>query len=625
MVSEERIKELMTESLPKCPLCGSDSGYNVTSVFKGSVQCKSCKSEWSSPDFIKSTELKNLKIKELPGGVYSCVRGEHVLKRHEEYPIGFWRSLVKTGSQPLSRLESYGQVKKTIFKVFIVFLIALIPRMFFVDETSIMTDEPLYVSAGQNYIQSFLGLDFSTDVWRKNAEHPPIAKLLIGLASNLFIPLLGGESTHNIYFAARMAPVTAGTLTCVAIYLFGRKCYGEAPAFLASLLTATSPWLVYYSTLAILDIFASFFVTLTFIFLCYAKTSNRYYILVGVFLGLAVGSKGTAVAAIPGIILYLFILKLLSRRKKEKEKVHSTRESLKQILLTPVIAMLVFFVTWPWLWKDTFTSAIWVLGYHAGHMTRGHTTFYAGRVYAHVPPWVPTYILFVKTPLLTFVLYALFMLFMFAKFAKKHPVEYGYINVFSWLTGGILTMSAFPIVIGDHYLTFLGPAVFISASVLAVDLLKLAKNSNVKFPKTVIMPYALILLMVTECLAGLVTYNLSPCGYASELVVQADKAVLMIDTGFEDVAEYLIEHGEGSARVAVAYNVGLLRIELNRKDEAGFELVSLEELSDAEYAVFPSIHTQRWGIPAEVKNEWDLVYVARSGESILSYVFKAPT
>ena len=518
-------------------------------------------------------------------------------------------------SQQFQRVRSHREFK-TILKVLIVFFIAFIPRIFFIDRTSIMTDEPLYVYAGRNYFQSFLRFNFETDIWRINAEHPPIAKLLIGFASSVFIHLLGGENTHNLYFAARLAPVAAGTLTCVAIYLFGRRCYGEKAAFLASILTAVSPWLVYYSTLAILDIFVSFFITLTFIFLCYAEADRKYYIPVGIFLGLAVGSKGTAVAAIPGIILYLFIINIASLGAKR-----GILRVMKILLLLLAVAALAFFASWPWLWRNTLERIVWVLAYHGNHMIRGHSTFYAGKVYTHVPPWVPVYVLFVKTPLLLFFLSVIFILFMFFKIIKKESIKSGYISVFSWLIGGVLTMSVFPIIIGDHYLVFLGPAVLISASIAATDLIWNLKMKNLKSTFT---PYILMFLMIMECLAGLAIYNSSPCGYANELVNRADKSVLIIDTGFEDAAEYLIKHVKRGAVIAVAYSPNLLKIELLRKNEADFKLVTMKELSSAEYAVFPSIYSQRWGIPENVMNEWELVHVARSGETVLCYVFKAP-
>lgn len=625
MVTEGQIRDLMRKRFPRCPICGSSLGYEVTSVLKGHVQCKSCLAEWSSADFVRSSELSRLKLIELPRGSHSSTWRRQGLKRHEYYPVGFWKTLGTSGSRSSRSLFALEDIKTVLPKLVFILLLAALPRLFLINETSIMTDEPLYVSTGRSYVQSFLTLDFRTEVWKQNAEHPPIAKLWIGLSSNLFITLLGKENTHNVYFAARIAPATAGTLLCVAIYVFGRKHYGEKPSFLAALIAALSPWLVYYSTLAILDIFAALLVTLTYIFLSNAEAHNRYYVLVGTFLGLAIGSKGTAVAAIPGIVLYLLTTQMFSRGTQSEKSSREPRQALKQTLLAPVIAGFVFFATWPWLWKDTLTRAAWVLGYHLGHVTGGHTTFYAGQVYTHVPPWVPIYVLFVKTPLLIFFLSVLFVLDVLVKLARRKPVQRGHLNVFSWLVGGVLTMSAFRMIIGDHYLVFLGPAMLLSASLLIVDLLEKTKNSNDKLNKAQAVLYALVALVVVESLAGLVMHNISPCGYASELIVQADKAVLMIDTGFEDVADYLISHVAKDAKVAVAYNVGLLRIELLRKNESGFNLIALDGLGDAKYAVLPSIHTQRWGIPSQVKDNWDLVYVARSGQSVLAYVYKAPS
>jgi 4-amino-4-deoxy-L-arabinose transferase-like glycosyltransferase len=624
MANEGHIRGLMKKNFPECPICGSNSGYDVTSILKGHIQCRSCLAEWSSPDFVGSTELAGLKLIELPRGLPPSSRKRQILKRYEYYPIEFWKALGRP-SESSRLLLILEDVKAMLPKLIFIFLLAFLPRLLLINETSIMTDEPLYVSAGQNYVKGFLTFNFNSDVWGQNAEHPPIAKLWIGLSSNLFVPLLGRGDTHNVYFAARMAPVTAGTLLCIAIYVFGRKQYGEKSSFLASLLTALSPWLIYYSTLAILDIFAALFVTLTFIFLSYAETSNRYYVLVGVFLGLAIGSKEIAAAIIPSIVLYLLMKKFVSGEKQSEKSSRVPWQAVKRTLLTPVIAAFVFFATWPWLWKDTLTNIVWFFAFHLNNLSSGHSTFFAGQFYTHVPSWVSVYIVFVKTPLLIFVLSVLFMFYVLVKIFRKEPVQRGQLSVFSWLVGGLLTMSTFSMIVGDHYLVFLCPAVLLSASMFIVDLLEMTRKPNSRLDKAHLVFYALIALMLIESLGGLVTHIPSPCGYASELIGQADKAVLMIDTGFEDVADYLIGQVEKDAKVAVAYNIDLLRIELLRKYESGFNLVSLDELKNAKYAVFPSIYTQRWGIPAEVTNNWDLVYVAMSGQSVLAYVYEAPS
>ncbi|MCS7120748.1 MAG: glycosyltransferase family 39 protein [Nitrososphaerota archaeon] len=623
MTSEEYIKELMARALPHCPFCGSDMGYDVLSVIKGVVQCRSCMAQWSSRDFFNSSKIEKLKVRELPKGSHTITRMGRIIKRYDEYPVSFWRSLSSSENRDLSFVEGKLGFKQAAIKAILILLIAILPRILLIDETSIMTDEPLYVNTGRLYVQSFLKLDFSTQVWRQNAEHPPIAKLWTGLFSLIFLPFLGGYNTHNLYYAARIAPVSAGTLISLSIYLYGRRCLGERSSFLAAILTAVSPWLVYYSTLSILDIFAALFVTLTFIALAYARVDNRHFVLVGIFLGLAVGSKGTAAAAIPGIALYLLIVKIISKYGTESREQAPFSRIIMQVLLTPLIAFSVFFITWPWLWTDTVSHLLWVISFHLGHMESGHAMFYAGNFYTQVPAWVPFYIIFVKSPLLILILSICFCTAFLSRLFRRKRLDRGWIAVFSWLVGGVLAMTSFRIIIGDHYVLFLCPAIILSASLFAVDIWDRARVSGEGKSWKHILPRLLILAIIIECSAGLLMHWASPCGYANELILQADKAVLIIDTGFEDVAEYLANYAEKGVRVAVAYSTSLFETELQRKGVTGFQIVDIGARGNAKYAVLPSIYTQRYGIPSDLKN-WTLIYTARSGQTILCYLYRAP-
>jgi len=621
MITKRRMIEMMTEVLPKCPICGSRLGYEVTSVFKGTIKCKSCQAEWSSKDFFNSERLKSLIIRELPEGRHIFTVGKYTLRRYEEYPIDFWRSLGETGGR--LNLGSYQKTIMVSLIGFLTFLASFIPRFLLIDETSVMTDEPLYVNAGRLYVQGFLRFDFSANVWRLNAEHPPIAKLLIGISSYIFAPFLGGESAHNLYFGARLAPVMAGTLISVFIYLIGRRYYGEGTAFLGAMLTAFSPWLIYYSTLAILDIFAALFLSLVFLLLPLLKGINKYLVIVGVLSGLAVGSKGTAIAVFPGIGLYLLLRSLVGRFRADKKRILAI---LLQFLLICLVAALTFFLTWPWLWQNTLERIFWVIGFHTSHMASGHLTFYAGKTYTYVPQWATLYILFVKTPILIFISSILFTLYLFVRIIKKQAISDAHLSLFSWFIGGVLTMLTFRIIIGDHYVVFLEPAIILSASNFFVDVLKKLENIEFKYLRhgmLQIIRYALAFSVLIESLVGLVACWSSPCGYANELINQADKAILVIDTGFEDAAEYLIKYGNKGATIAVAYSTSLLEIELNRKGGGEFKLVDLSRISEADYAVFPSIYTQRYSFSPEIKN-WSLVHKVESGGTVLCYIFKAP-
>src|SRR5207249_11762039 len=86
--------------------------------------------------------------------------------------------------------------------------------------------------------------------WQYNYEHPPLVKLLIGLSVSLNAVL--GHPLGEL-FAARLPSVIGGTLLIVAIYALGRGPFGRAIAYFAALCLAVSPWLVYFSALAYLD------------------------------------------------------------------------------------------------------------------------------------------------------------------------------------------------------------------------------------------------------------------------------------------------------------------------------------------------------------------------------------
>jgi ribosomal protein S27AE len=91
MVKKEQVAELMRGYFPKCPICGSDAGYEVSGFFKTNVQCHSCEAKWDSNDFIGGKELKKLRLDEAA----KDGRGLEFLAK--EFPVDFWQKLeIKT-------------------------------------------------------------------------------------------------------------------------------------------------------------------------------------------------------------------------------------------------------------------------------------------------------------------------------------------------------------------------------------------------------------------------------------------------------------------------------------------------------------------------------------------------
>jgi len=86
LVTKEQVAELMLKAFPKCPICGSDSGYEVSGIFKDYVRCITCKTKWQSDDFKRGEELSKLKLHET--GIDRI--GAYLL--HVHLSIDFWKN-----------------------------------------------------------------------------------------------------------------------------------------------------------------------------------------------------------------------------------------------------------------------------------------------------------------------------------------------------------------------------------------------------------------------------------------------------------------------------------------------------------------------------------------------------
>ncbi|MEM2739735.1 MAG: glycosyltransferase family 39 protein [Candidatus Bathyarchaeia archaeon] len=491
-----------------------------------------------------------------------------------------------------------------------IFILSLAIRFYFVDETSIMPDEPIYVEAGRIYVDGFKRLDSSYDVWRFNAEHPPVAKLLIGLTQLSFHDILGGD-VHALYLSARIAPVIIGSLIPLSIYILGSPIYGETTCFITGLATALSPWMVYHSTLATLDIFASFFTTLSFLTLYYVKPENRMHILLGVFSGLAIGSKGTAIICLAGILTYHVLIYIFEEERKHISKL------LVKLTVSTAISILTFIAIWPWLWSNPLERGLWVLEYHASHMARGHTTFYAGNVYTHVPPWVSIYIIYVKNPVATTISVILYIGYTVKALIKRKHSR-GDLLIISWLSGGIATYASFPIILGDHYILPLAPAIYLSSIDIAVTIVEGRRAVRRA------LGFLLIVSTIATLGFGLYRYRESPGAYVSEVIARGDEAIIMIDTGYEDTADYIAGIPRDRVTVvATPYSPGILEIDLRRKGLGGIVAVGMDSIDYADYVSIPVLYARRYGIPKVVLDRFHLVYTVTSGNTVLTYIFEA--
>jgi hypothetical protein len=89
---KELKQELMAKDFPKCPICKSTEGYDISGVVKNYVQCKSCKAKWRST---VNRSGRDFKIATL-SLVEADKDGKTVSLIENKFPIDFWRSFTTT-------------------------------------------------------------------------------------------------------------------------------------------------------------------------------------------------------------------------------------------------------------------------------------------------------------------------------------------------------------------------------------------------------------------------------------------------------------------------------------------------------------------------------------------------
>src|SRR5713101_8872272 len=302
-------------------------------------------------------------------------------------------------------------------------LVALIPRIILATQLDMVTDEGTYIIVGKVYLPLVIHFRITSQRWNYNYEHPAFAKLLIGLAISL--------NTHlgNVFgelLVARMPSILCSTLLVLAIYWLGRAPFGRAVALLAALCLAVSPWLVYFSALAYLDMTMTALITIAYLLLWPAIRQPRLYLLSAVLVGLGAASKYTATLAIPGMMLFTtyYFLAIRPRLAAEQRPAVPWRWWIAALVLMPVT----FFVADPAIWRSPFSLLSQSVLFEWQHSITGHLTFIAGQYGEHVPHWAVLYILvaklsiFVTAPALFFLAFALIQFFRFHRHSSKLEV-----------------------------------------------------------------------------------------------------------------------------------------------------------------------------------------------------------
>lgn len=257
-----------------------------------------------------------------------------------------------------------------------------------IGDPGITIDEPLDVRPGRTYVATLRarGLRFferaTVDaVFRDNAEHPPLGRWLLGIASTLVEPYeilwRGGRDPVGLYVVAgRLAPaLTFGALVGLVAGSAGRR-YGRGAGVVAGASLAMMPRAWAHGHLGALDTFIAFFWTLALLAAVRAVEGRRPVAMMavaGLALGLALLTKIHA-WFLPPVVLAWCWIRLPPAR------------AVGAWAAWAASGFAVFFAGWPWLWFDTLGRLRAYLG--TGSERVSIRVLYFGRVYAdREVPW----------------------------------------------------------------------------------------------------------------------------------------------------------------------------------------------------------------------------------------------
>ncbi len=253
-------------------------------------------------------------------------------------------------------------------------------------------DEPLDVRPGRDYVTTlqrtgwrFFERSNVDRLFRDNAEHPPLGRWLLGLASHVgepFEPFFRGPDPTGLYVgSARLAPALAFAILVGLIGAEAARRWGKASGLAAAWALLVMPRVFSHAHLAALDTFLSLFWTLALLAGARAVDARRptpAMLAAGALWSLALLTKIHAWLLAPLVLLWAFARLPFTK-------------ALQAMAAWTITGVALFVLGWPWLWYETF--ARWA-GYWGTSVDRATIRVeYLGRIWndRDVPwhyPWL---------------------------------------------------------------------------------------------------------------------------------------------------------------------------------------------------------------------------------------------
>jgi 4-amino-4-deoxy-L-arabinose transferase-like glycosyltransferase len=197
-------------------------------------------------------------------------------------------------------------MKKEYKLILMLFILAFLIRILFISAVPIkLWDEAVYANLGYDLSKNPPNYSFQNwedlvldNSWPKAGFRPPLLPYILALFYFLGLN----------YLIDFIIPLIGAT-TIVLVYFLGRKLFNKKVGLISAILLALTPTHAYLSSKILNDPLVTFFITLALLFFWkgFEENSNRYKILFGVVMALALLSKYTTLWVFPVFLIYFLI------------------------------------------------------------------------------------------------------------------------------------------------------------------------------------------------------------------------------------------------------------------------------------------------------------------------------
>jgi hypothetical protein len=241
-----------------------------------------------------------------------------------------------------------------------------------------------------------------TRFWEYNCEHPALMKTAFGFSERILHEKLGWMSAAT---SLRLPGMLTGALAIYLLYVFGSFAFGAREGLFAALAFALIPQPFYHAHLCCFDTAITAFWLLVVYLYWRSLSSTRFGIAAGAAFGFALCVKLNALF-LPFIIgLHYLLLLWWRRRRRAAGAAVGPAPKPWAFASGAILAPIIFFAHWPWLWFDTAAHLGMYLGFHAGHPHYNTAYFGENIVGAPTPMSYPFVLTLFTIPTVTIALF----------------------------------------------------------------------------------------------------------------------------------------------------------------------------------------------------------------------------